>query len=94
VYKNKPIFYSLGNFIFDQYFSPDTQEELAVGIHVSDKGMEISLFPVISRSSRLSLMAGGEKEKFLKKLADWSELDELRKGELLSGRMELDNFKF
>lgn len=32
IYKNKPIFYSLGNFIFDQYFSPDTQEELAVAV--------------------------------------------------------------
>jgi poly-gamma-glutamate synthesis protein (capsule biosynthesis protein) len=28
----RPIFYSLGNFIFDQYFSADTQEELAVGV--------------------------------------------------------------
>jgi poly-gamma-glutamate synthesis protein (capsule biosynthesis protein) len=32
VYKNKPIFYSLGNFIFDQYFSADAQEALAVGV--------------------------------------------------------------
>ncbi|MFA6534448.1 MAG: CapA family protein, partial [Patescibacteria group bacterium] len=30
VYRGRPIFYSLGNFIFDQYFSPDTQTGLAV----------------------------------------------------------------
>lgn len=37
VYKNKLIFYSLGNFIFDQYFSKETQEGLAVEI-IFDKG--------------------------------------------------------
>jgi len=34
IYKNKLIFYSLGNFIFDQYFSKDTQQGLAVGLEV------------------------------------------------------------
>ena len=29
-YRGRIIVYSLGNFIFDQYFSPDTQEGLAV----------------------------------------------------------------
>jgi len=31
IYKNRPIFYSLGNFVFDQYFSVPTQQGLAVG---------------------------------------------------------------
>lgn len=31
-YKGKMIFYSLGNFIFDQYFSKETKQGLAVGI--------------------------------------------------------------
>jgi hypothetical protein len=35
IYKNKPIFYSLGNLVFDQYFSVDTQEELGVKIITS-----------------------------------------------------------
>ncbi|MDD4333409.1 MAG: AmmeMemoRadiSam system protein B [Patescibacteria group bacterium] len=35
MYKDKPIFYSLGNFVFDQYFSPDTQEGLAVGLNLT-----------------------------------------------------------
>ena len=34
IYKNKLIFYSLGNFVFDQYFSKDTQQGLAVGLEV------------------------------------------------------------
>jgi len=32
IYKGKTIFYSLGNFIFDQYFSTETQRGLAVGM--------------------------------------------------------------
>jgi poly-gamma-glutamate synthesis protein (capsule biosynthesis protein) len=34
IYKNKLIFYSLGNFVFDQYFSKNTQQGLAVGLEV------------------------------------------------------------
>lgn len=33
VYKNKTIYYSLGNFVFDQYFSPETQEGLLLKIN-------------------------------------------------------------
>jgi poly-gamma-glutamate synthesis protein (capsule biosynthesis protein) len=40
IYQQKPIFYSLGNFIFDQYFSPETQEGLAVSITL-EEGREI-----------------------------------------------------
>jgi len=34
IYKNKLIFYSLGNFIFDQYFSKNTQEGLAIEVEI------------------------------------------------------------
>ncbi len=34
IYKNKLIFYSLGNFVFDQYFSKNTQEGLAVEVEI------------------------------------------------------------
>ena len=52
IYHNKPIFYSLGNFIFDQYFSADTQEELAVEAVIDGEGMELVLHPLKSRASR------------------------------------------
>jgi gamma-polyglutamate biosynthesis protein CapA len=40
-YKNKKIYYSLGNFIFDQYFSPETMQGLGVEMTVnSDRMME------------------------------------------------------
>lgn len=41
LYKNKPILYSLGNFIFDQNFSNKTQTGLAVKIKLSSNGTEI-----------------------------------------------------
>ena len=34
IYKNKTIYYSLGNFIFDQYFQEDVTEGLAVGVEI------------------------------------------------------------
>ncbi|PLX28583.1 hypothetical protein C0581_01615 [Candidatus Parcubacteria bacterium] len=36
IYKNKVIFYSLGNFIFDQYFSEETQQSLGIEILVQE----------------------------------------------------------
>ncbi len=38
-YKEKPIFYSLGNYIFDQYFSYDTTHGIALGLHLEHKNV-------------------------------------------------------
>ena len=45
-YKSKLIFYSLGNFIFDQYFSADTQHGLAVGIEIEGERVTVRPIPV------------------------------------------------
>jgi poly-gamma-glutamate synthesis protein (capsule biosynthesis protein) len=42
VYKDKKIYYSLGNFAFDQYFSKATMEGLAVSIDITKSGKGIS----------------------------------------------------
>jgi poly-gamma-glutamate capsule biosynthesis protein CapA/YwtB (metallophosphatase superfamily) len=43
IYKNKKIYYSLGNFIFDQYFQKETMEGLGVELIVSpDLSMEFN----------------------------------------------------
>jgi poly-gamma-glutamate synthesis protein (capsule biosynthesis protein) len=36
-YKGKEIYYSLGNFVFDQYFQPETQKGLLVGVTYDKK---------------------------------------------------------
>lgn len=41
VYKGKKIFYSLGNFIFDQYLEPETQKGLLVDVTIAPKTFEL-----------------------------------------------------
>jgi len=51
-YKGKKIYYSLGNFIFDQYFSPETTKGLAVQIIVSpDKNFSFQEYDIALRNN-------------------------------------------
>lgn len=75
IYKNKPIFYSLGNFIFDQYFSQDTQEGLSVALTVQHEELKINLEPYKSNQSVLDLMDQVEKDIFFENLMSWSYLE-------------------
>lgn len=68
-YNGKYIFYSLGNFIFDQYFSKDTQEGLLVQVTLEDEKLSYTLLPVKSVRSQPMLMEGEEKQAFLDALA-------------------------
>lgn len=88
IYKNVPIFYSLGNFIFDQYFSPQTQEGLAVGIIFSKKRNEIYLFPINSEQSKVSLLKDKAKNDFLERLTALSEVDENTKEAIKAGYLQ------
>ncbi len=47
-YKDKYIFYSLGNFVFDQMWSIDTRQGLAVKLRINYQGVqEVEYYPVI-----------------------------------------------
>jgi poly-gamma-glutamate synthesis protein (capsule biosynthesis protein) len=46
IYKGKAIFYSLGNFLFDQAFSPQVLRGLTVGITFEDSATKFTLVPV------------------------------------------------
>ena len=70
LYKNKLIFYSLGNFIFDQYFSKNVQQGLAVGLEFYPDKLICHLFPLQSSSSQPELMPAKEASAFLEKLVD------------------------
>ncbi|MFA5062432.1 MAG: AmmeMemoRadiSam system protein B [Patescibacteria group bacterium] len=68
MYKDKPIFYSLGNFIFDQYFSPETQEGISVGLIFGENGVKkVYVFPFYSQKSQPQLMNGQQRADFMKK---------------------------
>lgn len=84
-YKNKLIFYSLGNFIFDQYFSKDVQEMLSVKVTFSDAMTRFQLIPLKSSRSQPQLMSVPEKNMFLSELAKRSDpnlTQAIEKGEL------------
>lgn len=46
VYKNKAIFYSIGNFVFDQYFSFETSHGLVVKVLFDNEKTTFELIPV------------------------------------------------
>ncbi len=91
IYNNKPIFYSLGNFIFDQYFSAATQQGLALGfsIDIQTKKIAINLFLLLSKSSQVQLMPSDLKDKFLADFVTWSKLSPEQNKEILSGKINL-----
>lgn len=59
-YQGKPIYYSLGNFIFDQYFSSDVQHGLAVKVTLDDQEYVFEELPFESANSQPLFTARGE----------------------------------
>lgn len=55
-YNGKTIFYSLGNFIFDQYWSAETQKELAVVININKESISYSRINLKSKVSQPELV--------------------------------------
>ena len=70
VYQGVPIFYSLGNFVFDQYWDAEPQKELGLKLHITAAEYQIELLPMKSEKSQSRLMTDEEKsvwvEDFLK----------------------------
>ncbi len=69
-YKGKYIFYSLGNFVFDQSWSQETKEGLAIKVYFTKNGIsKISLLPVVMENLAQPKMANqNEAEKILQRL--------------------------
>jgi len=75
IYKNKLIFYSLGDFIFDQSFSREIQDGLVVGVEIYDSRVLYRLLPIENYQNQPSLMTQKENNQFLEKLASKSSLE-------------------
>lgn len=88
LFEDVPIFYSLGNFIFDQYFSTDVQQGLAIDLAFDrDGSYAVSLLPISTEASRTAprVLAGYERNVLLEALADRSSpalADGIRGGQL------------
>lgn len=68
VYYNKPIFYSLGNFVFDQNFSKETQQGLLVAGEFTDKGLTVFGLPTQLVIYQPAMIRGIQKQAILQKL--------------------------
>jgi len=67
--EGKPVFYSLGNFIFDYQSMPETREGLMVGLTVEPDRVTCRLFPLQHHLGQPELMRQREAETFLQNLA-------------------------
>lgn len=88
-YHGKLIFYSLGNFIFDQYFSQAVQEGLILELSKEKSGWQVAIEPVESKTVRIQprVMNDMDKSVFLSQLASRSDSGLLK--EILDGSLSL-----
>jgi len=87
MYKGKPIFYSLGNLVFDQYFSADTQEGLGLRLNIAaDGSTSVDLLPYKIPQSQPVLANGDQKVKLLDALASYS--PPALKDEIIAGNIK------
>ena len=93
-YNNKIIFYSLGNFVFDQYFSTDTMQGLTVKTILTKKDnittVKYTLHPIeITRQSQAVLASEEVQAETLKHLNKYSIVSDEIKNQILTGIIEL-----
>ncbi|MCU0653037.1 MAG: CapA family protein [Candidatus Pacebacteria bacterium] len=90
IYRNKPIFYSLGNFLFDQIFSFDVRHGLGVKLTIGKDKVAFDLYPTEMKDFRVSLADSETKTAILKKIAAGSVCDESIKEGIAQGRFVLE----
>jgi poly-gamma-glutamate synthesis protein (capsule biosynthesis protein) len=85
------IFYSLGNLIFDQYFSPEVKERLVVGVRLTEDRVEFNLAPLnVNVEKQLVFASEDQRVKLLERLARDSEGSEAVREGIKSGRFEVN----
>lgn len=90
IYKNKAIFYSLGNFVFDQFFSEDTKNGLAVSVSISENKQEFDLVPLYNEKGQVVLADEVKSKTLLKRISENSEVDEEIKHDISQGKFHLE----
>jgi poly-gamma-glutamate synthesis protein (capsule biosynthesis protein) len=85
IYKGKLIVYSLGNFIFDQLFSEETQQGVILSLSINEDKIRVGFIPVISRNMQLEILKGEKKQQIFDRIIPASGY--LNKGE--DGTIEL-----
>lgn len=68
LYNNKPIIYSIGNLVFDQFFSKETQRGLLIAGEFTDEGLRLFALPTQLKQSKPELLKGEEKQFLINRL--------------------------
>ena len=74
IYKGKPIFYSLGNFVFDQYFSKDVTVGLSVGVEWEHDQMKLRLFVLENNLGKIDLATPEKRDEVLQRISKTSKV--------------------
>lgn len=90
IYKGKAIFYSMGNFVFDQSSKGPTSQGLSVGISITPTKISYFLFPLNIRQQQTSLMSYAERVKLLASLAGESSVSADIKNNIINGIISLN----
>lgn len=85
-YKGKPIVWSLGNFVFDQDFSKETQQGLAIALRITPDEIGIQPIPLKIILSQPALEVG---EMNAKRLAGFAAISDLELRSQISTGQEL-----
>ena len=91
VYNNKPIFYSLGNFLFDQIFSFDVRHGLGVKIIFASNEIEYELIPTQMKNFQVILPDEAAKTLILQNLSAKSVASDDIKAQISSGKFTLSD---
>jgi poly-gamma-glutamate synthesis protein (capsule biosynthesis protein) len=90
IYKGKFIAYSLGNFVFDQYFSADTQQGLMLKIAVATNKLTINIIPLQSIGSQIRVATGSVKTNLLNRIAKNSVVSAANKTAIKRGQITVN----
>ena len=69
IYKDKPIIYNLGNFLFNNV---DTETALFQVKMANDGTMEYYLYPALQKNEKTELLTGKQKQKVIDDINSWS----------------------
>ncbi len=88
VWKGHPIFWSLGNTVFDQDWSAETQQGMLIGLAIHEKSITTYLLPIHVEKGQPRLVVGKEDERILGVFSDRSDLSDALRAEARTGIVE------
>jgi gamma-polyglutamate biosynthesis protein CapA len=89
IYKGRVIYYSLGNFLFDQDFSEATKTGLGVSLRIGEKYIEHILTPIYINRAQISFLPAKKTEKLFITLSSNSIVGSSFKKQIKTGKFSI-----